>query len=108
MAVAAQQEQDSSQKILVVDSNPAIFDKLTKCLRPQGYQLYSALDGAEGLQKIEEINPALVFLDIDLPKLDGLSLLGKVRTSSNPAILHKPVIIISQRAERRPSSLGGE
>ena len=58
-------------KVLVVEDEPLISEMIAKSLRLEGYQVESARSGEEGLEKVREVNPALVLLDVLLPKIDG-------------------------------------
>ena len=58
--------------ILLVDDEPIIIDSLTYSLRREGYEVFTALDGAQALSMFESTNPDLVILDIRLPVIDGL------------------------------------
>jgi DNA-binding response OmpR family regulator len=57
--------------ILVVDDEPYILRSLSFVLEREGYTVVTAADGESGLRKIRELRPALVFLDIMLPRRNG-------------------------------------
>ncbi|MEQ3488770.1 response regulator, partial [Enterococcus cecorum] len=59
------------KKILVVDDEKPISDIVKFNLAKEGYEVFSAYDGEEALQKVEEIHPDLILLDLMLPKIDG-------------------------------------
>lgn len=61
----------SDAAILVVDDDEAILDVVSDVLRLEGYQVEIAIDGAEALEKVEHSRPALVLLDMRMPRLDG-------------------------------------
>lgn len=66
-------------KILLVDDEPDILDFLRYNLQKEGYQVYVANDGREGLQLAEEIKPDMVILDIMMPRMDGVELCRHLR-----------------------------
>ena len=65
--------------VLVVDDEVLIRKSLTKVLRARGYAVEPASTGAEGLQKVTELRPQVMILDMRLPDTDGLSVLRRVR-----------------------------
>ncbi len=87
-----------SKRILIVDDNQDTIHILTVILNQGGYSTYAARDGVEALQKIQEEAPALVLLDIMMPKLDGFGVLEVMR--SNPRMSQIPVLIISAKVDR--------
>src|SRR5262245_14643361 len=65
--------------VLVVDDELLIRKSLSKVMRARGYAVELASSGAEGLQKITELRPQVMILDMRLPDTDGLSVLRQVR-----------------------------
>ena len=61
----------SSKKILLIEDNPDIHLMIKYVLMRVGFELYSAYDGVEGLEKIREINPDLIILDLMMPRMGG-------------------------------------
>jgi len=66
------------KKILIVDDEQNIQVSLASILKDEGYQVYMANDGEEGIEKYQNIKPDAVFIDIWLPKMDGLELMKEV------------------------------
>lgn len=66
-------------KILVVDDEEDIRTILSDRLEMNGYEVVTASDGMEALKKIEETSPELVLLDIEMPKLNGMQVLGRIK-----------------------------
>ena len=67
-------------KILLVDDQPDFIETLTFWLKSKGHAVSSALDGEGGIQLIQTERFDLVFLDVHMPKMDGLEALAKIRT----------------------------
>ena len=74
-------------RILVIDDDPGIAKLLTIILQQQGFVVYQAFDGKEGLKSAYELHPALVILDVMLPGLDGWEICTRLRELSNVPIL---------------------
>lgn len=70
-----------SQTILIVDDEPALRFALVETLEKEGHRIIEAGDGVEGLRKIQEETPDLVFLDIRMPGLTGMEVLAQARAS---------------------------
>ncbi|MFE6227510.1 MULTISPECIES: response regulator transcription factor [unclassified Streptomyces] len=66
-------------RVLVVDDEASLSELLSMALRYEGWQVRSAGDGAGALRAVREFRPDVVILDVMLPDVDGLSLLGSVR-----------------------------
>ena len=79
--------------ILVVEDVPQILELLEVTLRFKGYPVVTAPNGQEALEVIARQHPALVITDILMPKLDGFSLVHRLRT--NPQTTDIPIIFLS-------------
>ena len=66
-------------RILVVDDEEDVREILRDRLEMYGYEVLTAADGVEALERVEEMSPELVLLDIRLPKLDGMEVLSRMR-----------------------------
>ena len=73
--------------ILIVDDEENIIDLARLYLEREGFRTADATDGEIALEKIESLNPALIVLDIMLPRVDGFEVCRRVRTSSDVPIL---------------------
>ncbi len=69
--------------ILVVDDESDVRDLLSKFLTRRGYKVLTAADGEAAIEAIRESRPDIVLLDIRLPKIDGLSVLQRLRDESD-------------------------
>ena len=65
-------------KILIVDDERAIRNTLKEILEYENHQVYEAVDGAEGWEKIKNGTYDILLSDIKMPKMDGTELLDKV------------------------------
>lgn len=79
--------------VLVVDDDPAVHDLLQSTLSREGYRVTHARDGAEALEILRKTRPDIVTLDVMMPKVDGWSVLGIMK--SDPDLDHIPVIMIT-------------
>lgn len=80
------------KRILIVDDDPVSRHFLAKILEDEGYSLASASDGAEGLAQLRKKDVDLALLDVWMPRMNGLEVLGHMR---NEAIRTKAVIMTS-------------
>ncbi|MET8012380.1 response regulator transcription factor [Streptomyces sp. NPDC005271] len=69
----------SPVRVLVVDDEAALADLLSMALRYEGWEVRTAGDGAEAIRTTRELRPDVVVLDIMLPDMDGLTVLGRLR-----------------------------
>jgi two-component system chemotaxis response regulator CheY len=76
-------------KILVVDDSETIRERVSGALEEAGFSTITASDGVEGLQSIEQESPALVILDVNMPRMNGLDMLERLdlATSRLPVLL---------------------
>src|SRR3954453_14446774 len=88
----------SNLRILIVEDEEDVVDMLTLNLRKAGgFTVATAADGAEGLRKAREELPALVILDLMLPKMPGLEVAKILK--SDPGTKHIPIIMLTAKAE---------
>jgi two-component system, OmpR family, alkaline phosphatase synthesis response regulator PhoP len=85
------------RKILAVDDEKHIVRLVQVNLERQGYEVVTANDGKEALQKVEEENPDLVVLDVMMPYMDGFEVLQNLRR--NPSTREIPVIMLTAKAQ---------
>jgi two-component system chemotaxis response regulator CheY len=86
-----------SQTILVVDDSPTVIKFLAFSLKSQGYQVVSACDGMDALEKMSSLpkEPDLIITDLNMPNLDGYGLIETVRQSRRQV----PIIILSSEQD---------
>lgn len=81
---------EGQRKILVVDDERTIRDFLQRTLEGAGYDVITAANGQEALDKISQFDVSLVLLDIMMPGLDGFEVLERM-----PKHLNIPIIMLS-------------
>jgi two-component system response regulator VicR len=92
-----------TQRILIVDDEPAVSDLLAYNLRKAHYEVVSAADGQEALQKARQTSPDLILLDLMIPEVDGLDVCRELRKTSDI-----PIIMITARGEEIDRVVGLE
>lgn len=90
--------------ILVADDDPDILRFVELNLRLEGFDLETAVDGQEALEKARKTIPALVILDVMMPKLDGLEVCQALRSDSKTS--HICVIMLTARSMSADKVLG--
>ena len=91
------------KKILVVDDEKPIADILEFNLTKEGFEVYCAYDGEEALEKVNEIQPDIMLLDIMLPKRDGMEVCREVRKTYD-----FPIIMLTAKDSEIDKVLGLE
>jgi two-component system, OmpR family, response regulator AdeR len=89
--------------VLVVEDEPDIAEMLEVYLKRDGYRTERAADGKTALNLYRAVKPDLVLLDVQLPQIDGLEVLRKIRSDGNT-----PVIMVTARTEDLDKLLGLE
>ena len=94
----------SKGKILVVDDEIYIVHILDFSLGMEGYEVITALDGEQALEKVKAEKPDLIVLDIMMPKLDGYEVCKYIK--SNSATQNIPVILLSAKGRNVDQKMG--
>ncbi len=84
-------------KVLVIDDDPVIVQLLRVNFEIEGFEVVSAGDGREGVERARKERPDLVLSDIMMPRFDGLQLLRQLK--DDPATRSLPVILLSAKAQ---------
>jgi phosphate regulon transcriptional regulator PhoB len=96
-----------NKKILIIEDEPDVVDLLTLQLRKAGgFSTATAHDGAEGLKKARAESPALIVLDLMLPRMSGLEVCKILKTDS--LTRHIPIIMLTAKAEEVDRIVGLE
>jgi DNA-binding response OmpR family regulator len=94
----------SNELILLVDDEPSIIQLARMYLERDGFRIESANDGETALEKVGRQHPALVVLDVMLPKLDGFEVCRRLRAAQNSAA----ILMLTARDEDIDKILGLE
>ncbi len=82
-----------TQRILIVDDEPAVREALQRSLAFEGYDTEVAVDGADALEKATAYQPDLVVLDIQMPRMDGLTAARRMRGAGTTT----PILMLTAR-----------
>ncbi|HET9884542.1 MAG TPA: response regulator [Candidatus Binatia bacterium] len=88
---------DTQRTIMVVDDNPDIITIVKTILEGKGYQVLSASSGQELLNLLTDRKPDLIILDIMMPEMDGLEVLGRLKAVTETASI--PVILLTAKVQ---------
>jgi CheY-like chemotaxis protein len=98
----------AGERVLVVDDDAVIRQLICVNLELEGFEVHTAEDGQDALDKIRDVDPVVVTLDIMMPRLDGWETAARLR--NDPATAHVKVILLSARAQeadlRRGQGIG--
>ena len=90
------------QRILVVDDDPGIRRLLLIFLTRRGFQVLQARDGREALAEMRAGNVDLVIMDLMMPRISGLEVLGQ--RLADPSLLRIPMIVVTANNNREVSA----
>ncbi|MFE9558640.1 response regulator transcription factor [Streptomyces sp. NPDC006692] len=85
--------EDEPQRILIVDDEPAVREALQRSLAFEGYGTEVAVDGLDALAKAEAYQPELIVLDIQMPRMDGLTAARRLRAAGSTT----PILMLTAR-----------
>jgi len=89
--------QEAKVKVLVVDDYVENVELLEELLSASGYEVSTASDGDEALQRVKEAHPDLILLDIMMPKMDGYQVCEALRAKDDTKDI--PIIFVTAKTE---------
>lgn len=95
-----------SKKILIVDDERDLIETLTFRLEASGYEVVSAYNGREGLDKAREHAPDLILLDIMMPEMDGYKVCKELRQDIKCKDI--PVVMVTAKGQDTDRDMGIE
>ena len=93
----------SKNTVLLIDDDQNISKVVKLYLEKEDYEVYTAFDGASGLEKFNEISPDIVLLDIMMPGIDGMEVIKEIRKKSTA-----PVVMLTAKSDTFDKVLGLE
>jgi len=96
----------TKRKILVVEDEAELTGAIRIRLEQAGYEVLTAYDGQEGLEKARAENPDLIVLDLMLPKIDGYKVCRMLKFDEKYKKI--PVVMLTARAQEKDEDLGYE
>jgi DNA-binding response OmpR family regulator len=82
------------KRLLIIDDDQRLLDALALYFDKQGYQVFAASEGGEGLRQLYQVHPDLVILDIMLPRINGWELCERIRKMTDV-----PIIMLTARGQ---------
>ena len=93
-----------AKRILLVEDEKDLVKAVTFRLQTNGYEIITAYDGQEGLDKARKEKPDLVILDLMLPKMDGYKVCGLLKSDARYNKI--PIIMFTARAQESDKKMG--
>ena len=86
-----------NKKILLVDDEPDILELIGYNLRQEGYDVFTAENGKQGIDMARSVNPDLIILDVMMPEMDGMEVCNIIR--SDAKLSHTTIAFLTARGE---------
>ena len=97
-----------SARVLVVDDTASVRQLIRVNLELDGYEVHEAVDGQDCLERIAEVSPDVVTIDVVMPRLDGYATVAALR--ADPATAQLPVVMVTTQVQaadlRRAAEVG--
>ena len=86
---------EQGAKVLVVDDEPNVLRSLVQYLTIEDFEVETASNGIEALEKVDSFSPELILLDVMMPGMDGFEVLDKVK--EKPGHKDTPIIMLTAK-----------
>jgi DNA-binding response OmpR family regulator len=87
-----------AKKILIIEDDEFLRQLISKKISSEGFEVSSAIDGTDGIEKVKSVMPDLILLDLLLPTTDGYEVLSKIKADNTTKAI--PVIILSNLGQQ--------
>jgi len=84
-----------AKRILVIDDEPEFTEIMEEWLTYEGYEVDIAVNGLEGMEKVEQVKPDIILLDLQMPVMDGAEFYKIIKSNKN--YYEIPIIIVTAR-----------
>lgn len=88
-----------SVNVLLMDDEPAVLRAMTRALKPLQLNIYSASDGFHAGLLLEQLNPAVIVLDLSMPGMDGFSVIRYIRDEQKNSDIR--ILVVSALADQQ-------
>ena len=95
---------ENKKTVLLVDDEPDLLESLAIRFKASGYNVLTAVDGLDALQKARTLSPDLIILDLMLPKMDGYKVARLLKFDNRYS--HIPILILSARGQDLDKEMG--
>ena len=95
---------ENKKTVLLVDDEPDLLESLAIRFKASGYNVLTAIDGLDALQKARTLSPNLIILDLMLPKIDGYTVARLLKFDNRYS--HIPILILSARGQDLDKEMG--
>lgn len=92
------------RKVLCIEDEPEMIELIKLILSRHNFDVYGAVGGADGLEKIRSVKPDIVLLDLMMPEMDGWQVFQNMRV--DPDMRDVPVIVVTAKAQSIDKVLG--
>jgi CheY-like chemotaxis protein len=97
-----------TRTILIVDDDPALRETLSAILESEGYEPVMASDGLDALEKLGEVKPAVMLLDMAMPRLDGQGLIEELERQGRRKGIPIVVLTADSHAQQKATAVGAD
>jgi len=99
-------EVNNKIKVALIEDEEVLLNVLKDKLEKEGFEVYPAVDGEDGLGVIKDKQPDIILLDILMPKMDGFTVLKKLK--ENPETKNVPVLLLTNLGQDEDVKKGNE
>jgi DNA-binding response OmpR family regulator len=94
------------QKVLLVEDDPLVYRLYQKLFRLENYEIETAVNGQEGLEKMKVFTPDIILLDVMMKTMNGLEMLTKLKENKTTADI--PVVVLTNVSDMRITQLASD